>query len=78
MTLDQIPVGDAFTISTVRSRGEIRKRLVDMGFVYGANGKVLRKALLGDPIELRLGAYLISIRASEARDIEVCDVEVNR
>ena len=51
---------------------------MDMGFVYGANGKVLRKALLGDPIELRLGAYLISIRASEARDIEVCDVEVNR
>ena len=71
MTLDQIKVGDDFTINAVRARGEIRRRLVDMGFVCGAFGRVLRKALLGDPIELRLGTYLISIRAAEARNIEV-------
>ncbi len=71
MTLDQVQVGTDFTISAVRAQGEIRKRLVDMGFVHGANGKVLRKALLGDPIELRLGAFLISVRASEAKTIEV-------
>jgi ferrous iron transport protein A len=58
-------------MTAVRAQGEIRKRLVDMGFVHGANGKVLRKALLGDPIELRLGAFLISVRASEAKTIEV-------
>ena len=71
MTLDEIQVGNDFTVSTVRSQGEIRRRLVDMGFVRGANGKVLRKALLGDPIEVRLGSYLISIRTAEARGIEV-------
>ncbi|PKN49928.1 MAG: hypothetical protein CVU63_00760 [Deltaproteobacteria bacterium HGW-Deltaproteobacteria-20] len=71
MTLDQVQVGSDFTISAIRARGEIRKRLVDMGFVHGANGKVLRKALLGDPIELRLGTYLISVRAAEAQNIEV-------
>lgn len=71
MTLDQVEVGSEFTIAAVRARGEIRKRLVDMGFIHGANGRVLRKALLGDPIELKLGTYLISVRAMEARSIEV-------
>lgn len=71
MTLDQVQVGKDFTIASVCARGEIRRRLVDMGFIHGASGRVLRKALLGDPIELRLGSYLISVRATEAKSIQV-------
>ncbi len=71
MTLDQVQVGTNFTIIGVQAHGEIRKRLVDMGFIRGAHGKVLRKALLGDPIELRLGSYLVSVRTAEAENIEV-------
>lgn len=76
MTLDQVKVGNDFRIAAVRARGEIRKRLVDMGFIHGASGRVLRKALLGDPIELKLGTYLISVRAAEAQSIEVQSIEV--
>jgi ferrous iron transport protein A len=71
MTLDQLSVGNEFVISKVSARGEIRKRLVDMGFVSGARGTLLRKALLGDPIEIRLGAYRVAVRIAEARQIEI-------
>lgn len=71
MTLDQVQVGTDFTIAALRAQGEIRKRLLDMGFIHGACGRVLRKALFGDPIELQLGTYLISLRAAEAQNIEV-------
>ena len=71
MTLDQIAVGHAFTISSLSASGEIRRRLVDMGFVSGASGKLVRKALLGDPIEVSLGSYCIAVRRAEARRIQV-------
>lgn len=73
MTLDQLGPGNEFVITRVIAHGEIRTRLVDMGFIGGAHGTVLRKALLGDPIELKLGAYLVSLRLEEARSIHVKD-----
>lgn len=71
MTLDTFRPGQDFIINGLTASGEIRKRLLDMGFIHGARGKVLRKALLGDPIELRLGTYLVSLRLKEARTIQV-------
>lgn len=76
MTLDQIAVGNEFIISTVSATGEIRRRLVDMGFVSGTRGTLLRKALLGDPIEVSLGTYRIAVRRSEAQRIEVASSHV--
>jgi Fe2+ transport system protein FeoA len=54
--------------------GEIRRRLMDMGFVRGATGKVLREALLRDPIELEMLGYRVSLRRAEAREIYVEDL----
>lgn len=71
MTLDQITIGDSFVIDTITAQGEIRQRLIDMGFIAGARGTVLRKALLGDPLELRLGSYRIALRKAEAQHIHV-------
>lgn len=71
MTLDQIAVGNDFVISAVCAQGEIRKRLVDMGFVSGARGRLLRRALLGGPIEVSLGTWRVAVRLNEARGIEV-------
>ena len=76
MTLDQIAVGNDFVISTVCASGEIRRRLVDMGFVSGTRGTLLRRALLGDPIEVSLGTYRIAVRRSEAQRIEVATSHV--
>jgi len=70
MTLDQIHDGNAFTIASLAARGEIRKRLVDMGFSAGAQGVVMRRAPLGGPVVLRLGASRIAIRLEEARQVQ--------
>jgi len=71
MTLDQLSIGDSFVISHLTANGEIRKRLVDMGFISGATGKLLRRAMLGGPLDLRIGAYRIALRSTEAQQIVV-------
>jgi hypothetical protein len=48
--------------------------LMDMGFIRGATGKVLREALLKDPIELEMMGYKISLRRAEAREIFVDEI----
>lgn len=74
-TLAEIPDGRRFTILKVRGHGEIRQRLIDLGFVKNEKGIVLRQALLKDPIEIEIRGTRVSLRRSEARliDIEVMD-----
>ena len=66
--------GQAFRVIQVTAAGEIRQRLIDMGFIRGATGRVLRKALLKDPIELEMLGYKISLRRAEAREIAVEEI----
>lgn len=75
MTLDQIDIGDSFVISHITANGEIRRRLVDMGFISGAQGTLLRRAILGGPLDLRLGAYRIALRSTEAQQIVVAHAD---
>jgi len=74
MTLCDIQYGKNFKIINLKAKGEIRRRLVDMGFIKGAEGKVLREALLKDPIELQFKGFKISVRRSEARQIFVEEI----
>ena len=71
MTLSDIKNGGQFVIKNVLATGEIRRRLIDMGFIKGARGTVLREALLKDPIELQLKGFKISVRRAEAQQIVV-------
>lgn len=71
MKLTEIRPGEKFKISTITVGKEVGKRLADMGFVRGTEGKVIRVALAGDPIEVTILNYHVSIRKSEANDIEV-------
>ena len=71
MTLDQVHDGFPFVIDSLSARGEIRKRLVDMGFVTGAEGTVLRRAPLGGPVELKIGRSRLALRIAEAQKIHV-------
>ena len=71
MTLSDIEHGGAFIIKNILAKGEIRRRLTDMGFIKGAKGTVLREALLRDPIELQLKGYKVSVRRAEAQQIVV-------
>ncbi len=73
-TLDQFVVGESGTVKSVSGEGKIKRRLFDMGITPGADVKMRKKAPLGDPIEVTLRGYELTLRKSEA----VCVVtEVN-
>ncbi len=71
MTLHQLPVGHSGCITRVGGEGALRCRLLDMGLIPKTRVTVTKIAPLGDPIELRLRDYTLSIRLEDAREIEV-------
>lgn len=75
MTIVDLSINDKAEVVKISAEGEIRRRLLDMGLVKGVCFKVLRKAPLGDPVEICLKGFNLSLRLSEARTIEVrkCD-----
>ncbi|HOJ63662.1 MAG TPA: FeoA domain-containing protein [Spirochaetota bacterium] len=71
MTIADLKTNDKFKIKKIKLKKEIGKRLADMGFTRGITGRVIRRALFGDPIEINILDYNISIRKSEAEGIEI-------
>lgn len=71
MLLNELHPGQRFRIKKLIAIREIGRRLADMGFVVGTEGKLLRVAHFGDPIEVSILDYNISIRKSEAMGVEV-------
>jgi len=71
MTIGALKNGDQFQIIGVTLSRETGKRLTDMGFTSGTRGYVVRSALLGDPLQVKILDYDISIRKSEALGVEV-------
>lgn len=69
--LSELPVGEKGEITRVGAVGEIKKRLLEMGVVKGARVSVERVAPLGDPIEVEIMGYHLSLRNEEAQEIEV-------
>ena len=71
MTLNEIPVGGVCTVTKLNGTGKLRRRIMDMGITKGVEIKVVKIAPLGDPMELIVRGYELSIRKSEAESIEV-------
>lgn len=71
MTLNEIPVGCVCTVTKLNGTGKLRRRIMDMGITKGVEIKVVKIAPLGDPMELNVRGYELSIRKSEAESIEV-------
>ena len=69
--LSQLEKDEEGIIKIINTKGELRKRLLDMGFIKGVKVKVVRKAPLGDPIELNLKGFFLSLRLAEADQIIV-------
>ena len=63
--------GQAFIIEGVNLNKEIGKRLSDMGFTQGVKGRLVRKAFLGDPLQITILGYQVSIRKAEASGVSV-------
>ena len=72
-TLDRIGHGCRCRVVGVRAAGALRKRMLAMGMVPGAEVEVLRAAPLGDPTEYRVKGYCLSLRRAEASLIEVTE-----
>jgi len=72
MTLDQLPVGGSCVIEQVgNQRGAVKRRLVDMGLTPGTTVELIKMAPFGDPMELRLRGYELSLRREDAAQIRV-------
>ncbi len=71
MTLREVKVGDTARILRVNGAGQVKRRIMDMGLTKGAEVTVRKIAPLGDPIELTVRGYELSIRKDEASAIEV-------
>ncbi len=69
--LSEMEAGSKGQIAHVCCRGHIGKRLLEMGLTRGTPIEVVRHAPLGDPVEIRVRGYLLSLRQSEAERIEV-------
>ena len=74
MTLDQCSVGHTARIAAVRGTGALRCRLLDMGLIPGTAVTVIKVAPMGDPIEIRLRGYELTLRKEDASMIETEEV----
>ena len=71
MTLADIQPGNGGTITIVGGEGALRRRLLDMGLTPKTHVEVRKRAPMGDPIELFLRGYALTIRLDDAAKIEI-------
>lgn len=71
MTLDHLKVGSSAIISAVGGNGALRCRLLDMGLIPHTRVTLQKVAPMGDPIEIQVRGYELTLRVEEARKIEV-------
>lgn len=75
MKLDELKIGKTARILHVGGEGALRLRLLDMGLTPKTAVMVRKVAPMGDPIELHLRGYELSIRLDDAKNIEIEDVD---
>lgn len=71
MSLDKVPLGAKVKVKEIVKDSYIKRRLMDMGIVPGIEVSVKGKAPLGDPIEVLVRGYKLTLRKNEAMDIIV-------
>ena len=71
MTLDKLAAGRSGVITAVGGEGLLRCRLLDLGLIPGTNVKTVKIAPLGDPMELSLRGYVLSLRREDAQAITI-------
>lgn len=70
-TLKDVKVGESAEIKKLHGEGAVRRRIMDMGITKGTEVHVRKVAPLGDPMELNIRGYELSIRKADAEMIEV-------
>lgn len=70
-TLKQAKVGDTVTVVKLHGEGAVKRRIMDMGITKGVTVYVRKVAPLGDPVEVNVRGYELSIREADAEMIEI-------
>ncbi|MBO5374362.1 MAG: ferrous iron transport protein A [Clostridia bacterium] len=70
-TLKEIPIGGEARVVKLHGMGALKRRIMDMGITKGVTVRVRKLAPLGDPIEITVRGYQLSIRKEDAATIEV-------
>ena len=71
MTLNELKVGESAVITSVGGEGALRCRLLDMGLIPQTRVTLQKVAPMGDPIEIRVRGYELTLRVDDAKKIEV-------
>lgn len=71
MTLDRLRIGKKSTIVAVKGQGALRRRLLDMGLTPHTEVMIRKVAPMGDPIEIHLRGYELTLRMDDARNIVI-------
>ena len=74
MTLKDLPIGKSATILSVGGAGALRQHFLDMGLIPGADVTMVKYAPMGDPVELRVHSYELTLRLADAQKIEIDNV----
>ena len=70
-TLKDVKVGETATVKKLHGEGPVKRRIMDMGITKGVGLQVRKVAPLGDPVEITIRGYELSIRRNEAENILV-------
>lgn len=70
-TLRQVNIGETVRVARLRGEGPVKRRIMDMGLTKGVAVTIRKVAPLGDPIEVTVRGYELSIRKADAEIIEV-------
>ena len=75
MTLNELEVGHSAVIKAVGGNGSLRNRLIDMGLIPHTRVTLRKVAPMGDPIEIHIRGYELTLRLEDAANIEIDDSE---
>lgn len=75
MTLKELEIGKSAVIRTVGGKGALRQHFLDMGMIPGAEVTVVKLAPMGDPMELQIHGYELTLRLAEADQIEIAPID---
>ena len=70
-TLNELEIGQSATVVRLLGAGAVKRRIMDMGLTKGTEVKVRKVAPAGDPIEITVRGYELSIRKDEATQVEI-------
>lgn len=71
MTIKDVVVGSTYRVLRVKGQGALRRRILDMGLTKGTNFLVKRSAPMGDPVQISLRNYELSIRKEDGQLVEI-------